>query len=47
MGTWRGAATQGWIISALRTAVQQGIDPIEFLVRLARAPDTATISPFA
>ena len=45
--TWRGAATQGRIMSALRTAVQQGIDPIEFLVRLARAPDTATVSLFA
>ncbi|HZM53468.1 MAG TPA: transposase, partial [Acidimicrobiales bacterium] len=44
--TWRGAATQGRIMSALRTAVQQGIDPIEFLVRLARAPDTATVSHF-
>src|SRR5664280_1644383 len=45
--TWRGAATQGRIMSALRTAVQQGIDPIEFLVRLARAPDTATVNLFA
>jgi transposase len=45
--TWRGAATQGRVMSALRTAVQQGLDPIEFLVRLARAPDTATISLIA
>jgi len=44
--TWRGAATQGRIMSALRTAVQQGIDPIEFLVRLARAPDPAAVSLF-
>jgi transposase len=44
--TWRGAATQGRIMSALRTAVQRGIDPIEFLVQLARAPDPATVSLF-
>ena len=44
--TWRGAATQGRIMSALRTAVQQGVDPIEFLVRLARAPNPATLSLF-
>jgi transposase len=41
--TWRGAATQGRIISALRTAVRRGLDPIELLVRLARAPDPATV----
>jgi hypothetical protein len=28
-------------MSALRTATQQGIDGVEFLVRLARAPDEA------
>jgi len=44
--TWRGAATQGRIMSVLRTAVQRGIDPIEFLVQLARAPDPATVSLF-
>jgi transposase len=44
--TWRGAATQGRIMSALHTAVQRGIDPIEFLVQLARAPDPATVSLF-
>ena len=44
--TWRGATTQGRIMSALRTAVQRGIDPIEFLVQLARAPDPATASLF-
>lgn len=44
--TWKGAATQGRIMSAIRTATQQGIDPIGFLVRLARAPDPATISLF-
>jgi transposase len=36
--TWRGAATQGRIMSVLRTAAQQGIDPIDYLTRLARAP---------
>jgi hypothetical protein len=44
--TWRGAATQGRIMSVLRTAIQRGIDPIEFLVRHARAPDPATVSLF-
>lgn len=41
----RGAATQGRMMSVLRTAAQQGIDAIEFLVHLARAPDPATV-PF-
>lgn len=45
--TWKGAAAQSRIMSAIRTASQQGIDPIGFLVRLARAPDPATISLFA
>ncbi len=45
--TWRGAGTQGRIMSALRTAVQQGIDPIEFFIRLARAPDPGVVSLFA
>ena len=44
--TWRGVRTQGRIMSALRTAVQQGLDPIESLVRLARAPDPAMVSLF-
>ena len=44
--TWRGAGTQSRIMSALRTAVQRGIDPIEFLVQLARAPDPAAVSLF-
>ncbi len=34
-------------MSAMRTATQQGIDPIGFLVRLARAPDPTTFSLFA
>ena len=45
--TWRGAATQGRIMSAIRTATQQGIDPIDFLIRLARAPDPGAVSLFA
>jgi transposase len=45
--TWRGAATQGRIMSAIRTAVQQEIDPIDFLIRLARAPDPGAVSLFA
>jgi transposase len=44
--TWRGAATQSRIMSVLRTAAQRGIDPIEFLVRFARAPDPAAVSLF-
>jgi transposase len=39
--TWRGAATQSRIMSVLRTAVQQGVDPIAYLAGHARAP-TAT-----
>ncbi len=36
--TWRGAATQSRMMSVLRTASQQGVDAIDFLARLARAP---------
>lgn len=39
--TWRGAATQGRVMSVLRTAAQQGIDEIDFLTRYARAPNPA------
>ena len=39
--TWRGAATQSHIMSVLRTAAQQGIDAVEFLTSLARAPTPA------
>jgi transposase len=45
--TWNGAAAQSRIMSAIRTASQQGIDPIGFLARLARAPNPATVSLFA
>ncbi len=45
--TWKGAASQGRIMSAIRTATQQHLDPIAFLTRLARAPDPAAVSLFA
>ncbi len=44
--TWRGAGTQGRIMSAIRTATQQGIDPVDFFIRLARAPDRGAVSLF-
>lgn len=43
--TWRGAETQGRIMSVLRTAAKQGTDPIEYLARLARAPTAAMVPP--
>ena len=43
--TWRGADTQGTIMSVLRTAAQQGVDAIDYLARFARAPDP-TVTPF-
>ena len=36
--SWPGAETQSRIMSVLRTAAQRGLDPIEYLVRTARAP---------
>jgi transposase len=39
--TWRGAETQGRMMSVIRTASQQGLDGIDFLTRLARAPTPA------
>ena len=42
--TWRGAQTQGTIMSVLRTAAQQGHDAIDWLARYARAPDP-TVTP--
>ena len=38
--TWRGAATQGRIMTVLRTASQHGVDAIDYLTRHARAPTT-------
>ena len=40
--TWRGAATQGRVMSVLRTAAQQGVDAIDYLAQLARAPNSGT-----
>ncbi|CAN5663732.1 IS66 family transposase [soil metagenome] len=45
--TWNGARTQSRIMTVLRTATQQGVDAIEFLGRLARAPNPADIALFA
>ena len=42
--TWRGAATQSRIMSVLRTAVQQGVDPIDYLTGHARAPTAALLT---
>lgn len=42
----RGATTQGRVMTLLRTASQQGIDPLDYLVKLARAPDPATVRFF-
>ena len=41
--THRGAVTQGRIMSVLVTANQQGIDAIDYLTQLARAPASTTI----
>ena len=43
--TWRGSATQGRVMSLLRTASQQGIDAVDYLTRLARAPTAADVPP--
>lgn len=43
--TWQGAATQGRMLSVLRTATQQGVDAIDYLVTLARAPTTGDLPP--
>jgi transposase len=45
--TWRGAANQGRIMSTLRTPAQRGFDPVDFLIRLARAPNPAAVSIFS
>jgi transposase len=43
--TWRGAATQGRMMSVLRTATQQSVDAIDYLARLARASTPDAIPP--
>jgi transposase len=42
----RGAVTQGRMMTLFRTAAQQGIDAVDYLVHLARAPDPTTIAFF-
>lgn len=37
---------QSRMMSVLLTAVQRGLDPIDFLVRFARAPDPTNVSLF-
>jgi len=44
--TRRGAATQSRIMTVLRTAAQQGVDGIDYLAQLARAPNPATLPLF-
>ncbi len=41
--TWAGAKTQSVIMSVLRTTTQQGINPINYLVAHARAPNPNTV----
>lgn len=43
--TWRGAATEGRMMSVLRTAGQQGVDAIDYLAQLARAPNPSVLPP--
>jgi transposase len=42
--TDRGAQTQGRMMTLFRTATQQGVDAVDYLVNLGRAPDPATIA---
>ena len=42
----RGAITQGRMMTLFRTATQQGIDAVDYLVHLARAPDPTAIAFF-
>lgn len=44
--TDRGAETQGRMMTLFRTATQQGVDAVEYLANLARAPDPATVAFF-
>lgn len=44
--TLRGAATQGRMATVMRTATQQGVDAIDYLIRLARAPNPAPVAFF-
>ena len=42
----RGAVTQGRMMTLFRTASQRGIDAVDYLVNLARAPDPAAVAFF-
>lgn len=44
--TDRGAETQSRMMTVFRTATQQGVDAVDYLVNLARAPDPATVAFF-
>jgi transposase len=44
--TDQGAQTQGRMMTLFRTATQQGVDAVEYLVHLARAPDPAAVAFF-
>lgn len=43
--TWRGAVTQGRVMSVIRTAHQQGVDIIQYLTGVARAPTPEDLPP--
>ena len=43
--TWNGAVTQGRVMSVIRTASQQGVDVIQFLTGVARAPTPEDLPP--
>jgi transposase len=45
--TDRGAETQSRMMTLFRTATQQGIDAVDYLVNLARAPDPGAVPFFA
>ncbi len=43
--TWSGAVTQGRVMSVIRTASQQGVDIIQYLSGVARAPTPEDLPP--
>lgn len=45
--TDRGAETQSRMMTLFRTATQQGVDAVDYLVNLARAPDPANVTFFS
>jgi len=42
----RGAQTQGRMMTVFRSATQQGTDAVDYLINLARAPDSAAVAFF-